>query len=289
METEREKICVIIPTYNNAGTIAEVVTEVLRYSGDVLVVDDGSTDSTPEILSSLLSSLQKDSSETLSGETAHPEPQKTGSSSPAPSQQLRVITHERNRGKGAALRTGFLKARSLGYTHAVTIDSDLQHYPDDLPGFFSAIERNPRALIVGSRNIAAEGMPQRNTFANRFSNFWFRLYTGVRLSDTQTGYRAYPLSGLSGLGLLTSRYEAELELLVFAAWRGTPIESIPIKVYYPPEGERVTHFRPVRDFGRISLLNTVLLFVSIFYGIPCRVVNRIKRCGATKDSEEKSK
>ncbi len=249
METESLKICILVPTYNNAGTLAALLGEVLKYSRDVIVVDDGSTDSTPQILSAL--------------QTA--------------SSDLRVVTHERNRGKGAALRTGFREARSCGYTHCITIDSDLQHYPDDLPKFFAAIENNPRALIVGSRNIAAEGMPQRNTFANRFSNFWFRLYTGVNLSDTQTGYRAYPLSGLSGLGLLTSRYEAELELLVFAAWKGTPIESVPIKVYYPPEGERVTHFRPFRDFGRISLLNTVLLFVSILYGLPCRAVNWVKR------------
>ncbi len=259
METESLKICILVPTYNNAGTLAEVVTEVLRYSSDVLVIDDGSTDSTSQILASLLAAQTSPSA-------------------------LKVVTHERNRGKGAALRTGFLKARSLGYTHAVTIDSDLQHYPDDLPGFFAAIKRNPRALIVGSRNIAADGMPQRNTFANRFSNFWFRLYTGVNLSDTQTGYRAYPLGGLSGLGLLTSRYEAELELLVFAAWKGTPIESIPIKVYYPPEEERVSHFRPFRDFGRISLLNTVLLFVSILYGLPCRVVNWAKRRAAKTES-----
>lgn len=111
-------------------------------------------------------------------------------------------------------------------------------------------------------------MPRGNTFANRFSNFWFRLQTGIDLQDTQSGYRLYPLGALRGLGLITSRYEAELELLVFAAWAGTPIISVPVKVYYPPADERVSHFRPVYDFVRISILNTVLCVLALVYGYP---------------------
>ena len=119
-------------------------------------------------------------------------------------------------------------------------------------------------LIVGTRNLTEKNMPRQNTFANRFSNFWFRLQTGIDLQDTQSGYRLYTLSQLRGLSLITSRYEAELELLVYAAWAGTQIISVPVKVYYPPAEERVSHFRPVYDFVRISILNTFLCIAALF-------------------------
>lgn len=120
-------------------------------------------------------------------------------------------------------------------------------------------------------------MPGGNTFANKFSNFWFTVQTFKRLPDTQTGYRLYPLHKLSGTRLITSRYEAELELLVFAAWRGVELVSVPVRVYYPPEGERVTHFRPTADFARISVLNTVLCFLAVVYGWPRMLFQRLKR------------
>ncbi len=248
----------IIPTYDNGKTVCQVIREVGRYVPDVIVVDDGSRDGTDALLRRLTDGTggQRTSGETPTG--------------------IMVVTHGKNRGKGQALKTGFAKARELGFTHAITIDADGQHYPSDLPVFLRAIDEHPQAIIVGSRNLNADGMPSRNSFANKFSNFWFRLYTGVSLPDTQTGYRAYPLDRLHGLRLLTSRYEAELELLIFAAWHGEELWPLPIKVYYPPREERVTHFRPVADFARIFLLNTVLLFVSLLYGHPLRAVLRLR-------------
>ena len=106
-------------------------------------------------------------------------------------------------------------------------------------------------MLVGSRNLRMENMPGGNTFANKFSNFWFRLQTGV-----------------------TYRYEAELELLVFQCWKGIRMLPVGINVYYPPEGERVTHFRPFRDFFRISVLNTVLCVLALFYGLPSRQLRK---------------
>ena len=107
-----------------------------------------------------------------------------------------------------------------------------------------AAARRPGSLVVGSRDLAANGMPVRNTMANRFSNFWFRLQTGIRLPDTQTGFRLYPLCRMGSLWWLTARYEAELELLVWAAWRGIPLVPVPVRVWYPPEEERVSHSGP---------------------------------------------
>ena len=127
---------------------------------------------------------------------------------------MTVLTHAHNRGKGIALRTAFLHARTQGFRYAITLDADGQHFPEDIPVLTAALSEHPGALIVGSRNLQAENMPGGNTFANRFSNFWFRLYTGVNLPDTQTGFRLYPLQELPSLKLLSARYEAELTLLV---------------------------------------------------------------------------
>ena len=116
-------------------------------------------------------------------------------------------------------------------------------------------------------------MPAGNTFANRFSNFWFRLQTGISLPDTQTGFRLYPLHHLPCLRLLTARYESELELLVFSAWRGVRLVPVGISVNYPDD--RVTHFRPFWDFFRISLLNSVLCILALVYGYPRMLITKL--------------
>ncbi len=230
-------ICALIPTYNNGKTIADVVRRTHHYLKDIIVVVDGCTDDTEEQL------------------------EKSGVGSV-------VVRDFPNKGKGHALKIGFEKAMELGFDYALTIDSDGQHFPEDIPALLKALSLHPGALIVGSRNLQADNMPGKNQFANRFSNFWFRLQTHVALPDTQTGMRIYPLRRLRGLNLLTARYEAELELLVLAAWHNIPLVPVPIRVYYPPREERVSHFRPARDFTRISLLNTVLCVGAIVYGYP---------------------
>ena len=235
------RYCAIIPTYNNAGTVAHVAERVLAVCPDVFVVDDGSTDGT-----------------SLDGLS------------------VTVIRHDCNRGKGCALKTGFKAARAAGFTHAITIDADGQHFPEDIPVLMSASEENPMDFIIGMRNLTSENMPRRNTFANRFSNFWFRLQTAQELEDTQSGFRIYPLQGLHWLGLVTSRYESELELMVFAAWHGVRMKGVPVRVWYAPEGERVSHFRPFRDFFRISVLNTVLCIGALTVGLPLALWRMIK-------------
>lgn len=230
-------ICVLIPTYNNSGTLEDVLKGVLDYCQDVIVINDGSTDNTEDILSKYQADID-------------------------------IIELKENKGKGYALKTGFQYALSKGYSHAITIDSDGQHYPSEIPKFAKAIIHNKEAIIIGERDLSIVDINNKSSFANKFSNFWFAVQTCKSLKDTQTGYRAYPLKQLSGLGILTDRYEAELELLVFAAWKGVEIESIPIDVYYPPQSERVSHFRPVKDFTRISVLNTFLCLAAFLYGGP---------------------
>ena len=118
-------------------------------------------------------------------------------------------------------------------------------------------------------------MPSSSSFANRFSNFWFRLQTAQNVPDTQTGFRLYPLKKIKGLNILTSRYEAELELLVLSAWNNVKIISVPIKVYYPLENERITHYRPFMDFFRISLVNIVFCLGALFYALPLSIMRHL--------------
>ena len=232
-------VCVIIPTYNNHATIRRVVSDVLLYCHDVIVVNDGSTDGTKEILDTL----------------------------PA----IQVVSYEKNRGKGFALKKGFLFALGKGYAYAITIDADGQFFAKDIPNFLKANQQHPGALIMGSRIFKDAERTGGSRFANNFSNFWFYIQTGRKLADTQAGYRLYPIKKLKGLSLITSKYEAELELLVFSSWHGIDIVPMPVDVYYPPKEERVSHFRPVTDFMRISLLNTILCFLAVVYGLPLRL------------------
>jgi len=231
-------VAAVVPVYNNAGTVGDVVRRTRLYVEDVIVVDDGSTDGTADVLAAI--------------------------------EGVEVISCPVNRGKGRALRTGLARADERGFRYALTIDADGQHFPEDAVCLLRQAGRTPGALIIGARNLAQENMPGRNTFANRFSNMWFRLETGLRMDDTQSGYRLYPLAAMRGMHFVTGRYEFELETAVRLAWRGVEVVNVPVRVHYAPEGERVSHFRPVRDFTRISLLNSVLVITALLWYYPVR-------------------
>ena len=228
------KVCVLIPTYNNDRTLADVIDRVMLHTKNVIVVNDGATDSTASILESYKASIN-------------------------------VLTHPQNMGKGCALRNGFERALELDYEYAITIDSDGQHFPEDLPNLISRLKEEPEALIIGDRNMNQEGIPGGSSFGNRFSNFWFMVETGVRLPDTQSGYRAYPIKRLSKLKFYCTKFEYEIEVPVRASWSGVPIISEPIQIKYNQGEECVSHFRPYMDFFRISILNTILCFIAFSY------------------------
>lgn len=243
--SNREKYCVIVPTYNNSGSIAKVIEDVQQYCQDIIVVCDGATDGTLEILKGI--------------------------------DGIRLVAYDVNRGKGYALKKGFETAKEMGFDYAITMDSDGQHKASDLNIFSEALKNHSDSMIIGIRQFTNPNMPSQNAFANRFSNFWFTVQTGMCLSDTQTGYRLYPLRAMGKMRALTNRYESELELLVRIAWRGIPIVPVPINVFYPEKEKRVSFFRPGKDFFRISILNTVLCFLAVFYGYPSMGIRAIAK------------
>jgi len=226
-------VCVIIPTYNNAGTLGGIIDDIAKYTQNIIVVNDGSTDHTLQIAESY------------------------------PFVQL--VSYPKNRGKGWALRKGFEHAVSLDYDYAITIDSDGQHFAKDIPTFIDKLESVPNSIIVGSRNMDQAAVPGKSSFGHKFSNFWFKVETDIDCPDTQSGFRLYPLQSLKDIRFITRKYEFEIEVLVRGAWKGIGIDSVPVTVYYAPKETRVSHFRPFRDFTRVSILNVFLVAIAFAY------------------------
>jgi glycosyltransferase involved in cell wall biosynthesis len=239
-----KKICVLIPTYNNEKTLSRVIDGVLEYTQNIIVVNDGSTDSTIEILNN------------------YP--------------QITIVSLPENKGKGNGLKIGFREAKQLGYHYAISIDSDGQHYPDDIPVFVETLmNEDEDVLLIGNRNMSQDGIPKKSSFGNRFSNFWFWFETGIKLEDTQSGYRLYPLLKIPKK-YFTPKFEFEIEIIVRSAWKHIPVKNVPIKVLYDP-AERVSHFRPFKDFTRISILNTILVSITLVYIIPRNFINNFRK------------
>jgi glycosyltransferase involved in cell wall biosynthesis len=185
------RVAALIPVYQGASTIAEVVAGALPQVQHVVVVDDGSSDESAER---------------------------------ARAAGAEILRHERNRGKGAALRTGLAHLHALGFTHAFALDADGQHLPGEMPKLLAELGRHPDAIIVGA---------------------------GRELPDTQSGFRIYPIAAVLGLGTQADRYALESEVLILAALRGMEIVSREVAVHYPPPAERVSHYEPWADTVRI--------------------------------------
>src|SRR5665213_1388475 len=225
------RTCIVLPTYNNGKTVGDVIRGVLTYSADLIVVDDGSTDITEKVLEEF--------------------------------PKILVIRHESNRGKGAAMMSGFTKARAIGFDRAITIDADGQHLAEEIPLFLQAAESAPDAIFVGSRKRIGR-VAWTSRLANRISDFWFWLESGTRLPDTQCGFRSYPLELIGRLRLEKSHYDFEVEVLMKAAWVGAPLKPVSMTaLYFPPE-QRVSHFHPIKDSLRIFHLFTLFFLMRFF-------------------------
>jgi glycosyltransferase involved in cell wall biosynthesis len=211
----------LIPAFQASRSLKQVLDDLraLDPEGALLVVDDGSTDGTGDI---------------------------------ARASGVDVVTHDGNRGKGAALRSGFAWLAERGFQTAVTVDADGQHRAEDAV-MLAKHSAPARAIVLGIRDMARDGAPKASQFSNRFSNFWVSLFAGQPLSDTQCGLRRYPLHATLELGSDARGYGFECEMLVRAARRGISIVEVPVHVIYPPKAERVSHFRVVADPTRIVL------------------------------------
>ncbi len=220
---------VVIPVYNHASTLLDVVKGVLQHSLPLVVVDDGSTDGSTTNLEQVVDN-----------------------------NLLHIVRFSKNRGKGAAVKAGAELARGMGGTHIIAIDADGQHYPEDMSLFLKAIAQEPNAIILGARNFSGPNIPGSTRFGRKFSSFWMLVQTGLSISEMQCGYRAYPITVFESVHTGEDGYAFDVEIIVRAAWAGFPITEIPVRVYYPPKKERISHFDFLRDNIKISILNTRL-------------------------------
>jgi glycosyltransferase involved in cell wall biosynthesis len=233
------RCAIVIPAYNHGAQVSGVVEKCLQFRLPVVVVDDGSTDSTPDVLAS------------FSGIT--------------------VIRHKKNQGKGASLLTGFAAVLELA-DWAITIDADGQHNPEDIFSMTRAVPGGQRSLVIGKRaEMGQKNVPWTSRWGRRFANFWVWASCGRWFSDSQSGFRVYPLPETLHLGTKAKRFQFEVEVLVRAVWFGIPIIEAPVRALYGPREERVSHFRPWLDFWRNTKTFARLVATRIL--IPSRLRN----------------
>ena len=234
------RFAVVAPCYNHGRSVRGAIDAVRAAvpGVGVIAVDDGSTDDTAAIL------------------------QTCG---------VHVVTHPANRGKAAALRSGFAKALELGCTHAATIDTDGQHDAADLPALLAASAANPIALVLGERRSDIDGCPRGSRVGRVLSNVMIRLESGLSVSDSQCGLRVYPLDLTRTLGGRDRRYGFETSVLTRFAWAGLPVVRVPVDCVYKVPGGRVSHFRPVRDSVAGGWMHVGLLHRSL---LPARRVGK---------------
>lgn len=229
----KNRFAFVIPVYNHAGTIAQVVKDAQASGFPVFVVDDGSTDNTYDQIKEMAG--------------------------------IKFLRHDQNQGKGAAILTGFTEAAHLA-DWAITVDADGQHYPEDAKNLIRAIPEKMRCMVVGARSYRpGEHVPWTSRFGRKFSNFWVRTCGGPAISDSQSGFRIYPLPEARNLKTKARRFQFEVEILVHAKRNGVPVIEAPVRVNYNPNGKRISHFRPFVDFLRNSSTFSRLFFRRIFF------------------------
>jgi glycosyltransferase involved in cell wall biosynthesis len=229
---DRNRVAIVIPVYNHGTRISDVLCKASALGFPVFVVDDGSTDDTAAMLSSM--------------------------------EGLTVLRHSQNMGKGAALLTGFQAAEKI-CDWALTLDADGQHKPEDAENLLQAVAGGQRPIVIGNRQgMEDEHVPWTSRFGRKFSNFWVWVSGGPRVSDSQSGFRLYPLPEALALDVRARRFEFEVEILVKANQQGIAVVEAPVQVVYQKGAERISHFHPWKDFMRNSATFSRLVFQRIF-------------------------
>jgi glycosyltransferase involved in cell wall biosynthesis len=218
-------VCALIPAFNEAATIAEVVTGVRPHVQAVVVVDDGSADET---------------------------------ASRAEAAGARVIRHAENRGKGHAVRSGLAQILALDFSHVLLMDGDGQHRPEDVPKMLQAARDSGADLVVGARVFDKSQMPRSRYYSNTIGSRALSSFIGSPIQDSQSGFRLIRCDALRGLTLTATGYEIETEMLIKLARNGVRMTSVPVTLSYGAKSK----LRPIRDTTRTCFLAVYYRFLS---------------------------
>ncbi len=209
---------ILIPAFNEAKYIEDVITSCSRYGLDIIIVDDGSKDKTVEIIEDLIQ--EKDL-------------------------KISLIKHEKNRGKGEALKTGFKYALAKHYNGVITLDADGQHNVNEISTFLETLQKESPDLIVGSRFKNVRSMPFIRLATNFFTSWLISLIAGRKIDDVQSGFRFIGFRALKNIKLETKNFDTEPEILLKASWLGYKIINVPITTIY--HQDFVSHVNPFID------------------------------------------
>jgi glycosyltransferase involved in cell wall biosynthesis len=228
------RTCAVVPYFEHPRTLAAVAEALLSHGLACIVVDDGS------------------------GAAANAAAAELAARHPG---KVTLVTHPRNRGKGAAVMSGMRAAAAAGFTHVLQIDADGQHDTADVPAFLDRSARHPQALVLG-RPIFDASTPGVRYYGRYLTHAWVWINTlSLDIADSMCGFRVYPLApvlGLAGEERLGERMDFDTEVLVRLHWRGVPMVDVPTRVTYPRDGQ--SHFRLWRDNVRISAMHARLFF-----------------------------
>jgi len=214
------KTCVVIPTYNEDKTISELIDKIRSLGLDIVIVDDGSTDNTAKI---------------------------------AAEKGVLLIRNEKNEGKGSSLIKGFNYSLDKGFDAVICMDGDGQHLPEEIPNFIHLAEHSTSSIFVGNRMSKTRNMPFIRMLTNRFMSWFISQVARQKIYDTQCGFRLIKNDVLRKVGLKTSKFEIESELLIQASRLGFKIESVPIKSVYAGEKSQINPFLDTIRFIKFIL------------------------------------
>lgn len=228
------KPCVLIPVYDHEHAIGAVVAAVLAHDVPCILVDDGSSAGCAKVLDALAA---------------------------AAPDKVMLVRHAINRGKGAAVMTGFAQAASAGYSHVLQIDADGQHCVADIPKFLIAAVQHPAAIVVGYP-VYDKSVPAIRLYARYLTHVWVWINTlSLQIKDSMCGFRVYPVAPVIALAArqkLGARMNFDPDILVRLYWDGLDVINLPTRVTYPSDG--VSHFRAWLDNVLITRMHTVLFF-----------------------------
>ncbi|MCP4159303.1 MAG: glycosyltransferase family 2 protein [Deltaproteobacteria bacterium] len=250
-------VLVVIPTYNNEETIQNVINDCKKFTDNILVVNDGSIDQTPHNIKKAKPKF--------------------------------IINHGSNSGKGSAIKSSLHFAKENNFKTIITFDADGQHIAEELTVLIRSVQKNPDSIIIGARKFSSQSsgdIPNQTLLGNSFSNFWVFMETGLKLKDTQSGFRAYPVLKIPFEKLTCNRYDFEIEILTRSNWEGTPVISSDVEVFYPPRHLRVSHFNKIKDNFLLSIIHTKLCTIRILYIISFGIIysGHFKQAGERKGS-----